>query len=382
MPTHRLREDGRRLPLAHCTTAICAAHVIEYRINLLTPHIERTSLARWFSTRATVATVSRSPRHFAPAIPRPSRMPCCRADDGPDGPSASSPASCADRGVDAAARRGQMFKLKFFHHVLGARYTARTLWWAAWANKLDVVKYLREHGCEWTWETPAYAAEAGNYQVLKYALENGCPVNQATTLCAAKGGDLGCLIYAIDRGVPVGRSTLRDCADGECVYYALTKGCPLPEFSLRSEAVKRAFTYAFEKLDANGFEVPGRAWFEEHNALKPPPRRLHARKAAKAEPPTKPEPAKIVEVIPADGKKLPSDWFEKLKDLKVIAPSVSERRKRLRALLTELEKQSENITYGLYLALTEELRKSYESTEDDSSPRTEWDDPELFLPMI
>lgn len=363
--------------------------------------LKMTEMSTMLSDRLARSIVSSILRRFRLGVPSPTdfttriasfvtRRPssmcgCCLGDDR-DGPPTTDPhaASFSNRRLDAYARRGQVLKMKLCHHLLCARYTSRTMWWAAWANRLDVVKYLHERGCEWTWETTAYAAERGNYKVLKYAMESGCPTNHTTTLYAAKGGDLGCLIYAIDHGVPVGRATLRECADAECVYYALTKGCPLPEFSLRSEAVKQAFAQAFAKLDDIAFEVPGRAWFEEHNRLKPPPRRMFIRKKSTPQkPPQKPEPANVVAPIPSDARnKLSSDWATKLNNLKTIAPSVKERRRRLRSLLDELEKQSECVTYGLYLALTEELRRSYEATGTNTTPRTEWDDPELFLPMI
>ena len=46
---------------------------------------------------------------------------------------------------------------------------------AAKAGQLDVLKYLRKHGCPWDEWTCFTAASEGHLDVLKYARENGCP---------------------------------------------------------------------------------------------------------------------------------------------------------------------------------------------------------------
>lgn len=64
-----------------------------------------------------------------------------------------------------------------------------------------------------------------------------------------------------------------------------------------------------------------------------------------------------------------------------VPSSVKARRKQLRELMDELAEQAENITSGLYFALCEELRKSYDAA-GAAEPRKAWDDPELLLPMV
>ena len=68
------------------------------------------------------------------------------------------------------------------------------------------------------------------------------------------------------------------------------------------------------------------------------------------------------------------------RDARVLS-SVKARRKQLRELMDELAEQAENITSGLYFALCEELRKSYDAA-GAAEPRKAWDDPELLLPMV
>uniref|UniRef100_A0A7R9T3Z4 Uncharacterized protein n=1 Tax=Ostreococcus sp. 'lucimarinus' TaxID=242159 RepID=A0A7R9T3Z4_9CHLO len=308
---------------------------------------------------------------------------CCRDDDAPTTDHRAR--TWAARRVDACARRGELGRMKFWRAITGTPYTARTMWWAAWANHLDVVTHLRDEGCAWDWMTPAFAAERGNFRVLRFALDRGCPSNAATTRMAAKSGDLGCLTYAIDAGVPVTRATLRECPDGECVAQALKRGCPLQEFALRSATVKEAFVEAFAKLEREGIDVPGRAEFEDRNRLKAKPNRRMLRMKPKAAVEEKivPPPAKVVERPEADAKRpeLPTGFLERLNNLEVAPSSVKARRKQLRELMDELAEQAENITSGLYFALCEELRKSYDAA-GAAEPRKAWDDPELLLPMV
>lgn len=74
-------------------------------------------------------------------------------------------------------------------------------------------------------------------------------------------------------------------------------------------------------------------------------------------------------------------YTERLNNLEVAPSSVKARRKQLRELMDELAERAENITSGLYFALCEELRKSYDAA-GAAEPRKAWDDPELLLPMV
>jgi hypothetical protein len=76
----------------------------------------------------------------------------------------------------------------------------------------------------------------------------------------------------------------------------------------------------------------------------------------------------------------PSRRASVARDARVLS-SVKARRKQLRELMDELAEQAENITSGLYFALCEELRKSYDAA-GAAEPRKAWDDPELLLPMV
>ena len=313
-------------------------------------------------------------------------MPACCGDD--DAPTTDRRADTwAARRVDACARRGALARMKLWRAITGTSYTARTMWFAAHGNHADVVRYLRDEGCAWDWMTPAFAAARGNFRIMRFALDRGCPRNSATTTSAARAGDLGCLTYAMDAGVPVTGATLRDCPDGECVAQALRRGCPLPERALRSATTKEAFVEAFAKLEREGFDVPGRAAFEDANRLRAKPNRrmlrIKPRAAAEETAAATAPTAKIVERPAADAKRpeLPAGFLERLNDLNVAPSNVKARRKRLRELMDELTEQAENITSGLYFALCEELRNSYDAA-GAAEPRRAWDDPELLLPMV
>lgn len=61
---------------------------------------------------------------------------------------------------------------------------ARTISKAAQNGHLDVIKYARENGCEWSADTFSEASTEWHLDTLKYAREHGCPWDKNQCLAA------------------------------------------------------------------------------------------------------------------------------------------------------------------------------------------------------
>jgi hypothetical protein len=73
---------------------------------------------------------------------------------------------------------------------------------AARGGHLELVKHLREKGCEWDEWTCAAAAQEGHVHVLEYLRTNGCPWNSDACSCAAGGDQLDTLKWLREHGCP------------------------------------------------------------------------------------------------------------------------------------------------------------------------------------
>ena len=57
---------------------------------------------------------------------------------------------------------------------------------AAKGGQLEVLQWLREHGCPWGPDTCLFAAERGHLAVLQWARANACPWNRYKCLASAR----------------------------------------------------------------------------------------------------------------------------------------------------------------------------------------------------
>ena len=70
-------------------------------------------------------------------------------------------------------------------------------------GRLEVLKWLRAHGCEWDERTCAWAAEGGHLDVLQWARENGCQWYSGWVCsAAAEGRNLEMLQWLKQNGCP------------------------------------------------------------------------------------------------------------------------------------------------------------------------------------
>src|SRR5207248_7653027 len=60
--------------------------------------------------------------------------------------------------------------------------------WAAFGGNLEVLKWARANGCDWSSRTCMRAAQNGHLEVLKWARANGCKWDNSICVCADLNG--------------------------------------------------------------------------------------------------------------------------------------------------------------------------------------------------
>ena len=93
---------------------------------------------------------------------------------------------------------------------------------------LEVLKHVRERGCEWDASTCYYAAGGGHLEVLKWLRANGCEWGESTCAAAAQGGRLEVLKWLRANGCPWDLSTYQAARDEEhhdLLEWAVANGC-------------------------------------------------------------------------------------------------------------------------------------------------------------
>ena len=93
----------------------------------------------------------------------------------------------------------------------------RVLAEAAGSGNLELVRWLRDEGCDWSVWACRFAAETGRLQVLQWLRANGCPWDVDTCKFAALNGQMATLRWARENGCPWDVQT-RDRAAAELGY--------------------------------------------------------------------------------------------------------------------------------------------------------------------
>lgn len=115
---------------------------------------------------------------------------------------------------------------------------------AAGAGRLDALRWLRAHGCEWDARTCKAAAYGGHLELLRWAREHGCPWDAEACRSAAISGNLDRLKYLRRHGFPWDARTclgaVRVC-NLEMLQWCVDQGCPINvEECIRNARVKWA----------------------------------------------------------------------------------------------------------------------------------------------
>jgi hypothetical protein len=114
--------------------------------------------------------------------------------------------------------------------------------YAARIGSLEILKYLRDHGCPWNVFTCDEAAASGNLKLLKWARAEGCPWDTATFTRAASGvADPKIFEFLFREGCPWTDEVvmhLVDVSKWGLVRWAVERGCPYEEEILREAGKK------------------------------------------------------------------------------------------------------------------------------------------------
>ena len=132
----------------------------------------------------------------------------------------------------AAAQEGHVHVLEYLR-TNGCPWNGTACTVAAAGNHLDTLKWLREHGCPWDEETIKYAAEAGKFASVKWLHEHGCPGWNADLFATAVlNGSLKMLMWMHENGCPWdSESTELAAMDGhlEMLTWLHENGCPISD---------------------------------------------------------------------------------------------------------------------------------------------------------
>ena len=93
---------------------------------------------------------------------------------------------------------------------------------------MEILMWLRAHGCPWDNRTCAEAAEEGHLEVLQWALRNGCPCNTAV-LIVVEDRDWEALKMLHENGCPWDEEALDiaiECGSWTCLKYLVDNKCP------------------------------------------------------------------------------------------------------------------------------------------------------------
>jgi hypothetical protein len=145
-----------------------------------------------------------------------------------------------DEVLIGAAESGSMLKLQWLQLHNRCELPDNICNYAARSGTIDVLKWLKEHGCVYDTHTCAGAAAGARTDVLQYLRDERCESNQRACVAAARSGHLATLQWLRERGRPWPAE--RMCGDAawsgsiEMLLYLKQQGCVFNEFTMRSAA--------------------------------------------------------------------------------------------------------------------------------------------------
>jgi hypothetical protein len=99
-----------------------------------------------------------------------------------------------------AAENGNLELMKYLKENGCEWNRASTCSAAAKGGNLNVLKWLRDQGCSWDGETCNSAASTGNFEILKWAIANHCALGKEVIQIAAREGYFEIMFWLLEHG--------------------------------------------------------------------------------------------------------------------------------------------------------------------------------------
>lgn len=99
--------------------------------------------------------------------------------------------------VDKIVKYGKLGSLKYLHEINPFILNKYLISNAAYYGHLHIIKWAKQHGCEWNEFATSKAAETGKLQTLRWLILHGCPYNQFILMSAIETKQLHIINFVI-----------------------------------------------------------------------------------------------------------------------------------------------------------------------------------------
>jgi len=172
------------------------------------------------------------------------------------------------KALNGAAEGGHLELVKHLREK-GCEWDESTCAAAAQEGHVHVLEHLRTNDCPWDEESMAYAASEGQLDTLKWLHEHGCPWDEESMPCAARAGKFASLKWLHEHGCPGwDEYTFAAAASGgnlEMIKWMHDNGCPWDEGATEQAAVDDNLEI-LKWLHENGCQISDEACSEAANS--------------------------------------------------------------------------------------------------------------------
>jgi hypothetical protein len=141
-----------------------------------------------------------------------------------------------------AAESGSTIKLQWLHVRFGSRLPEDACNYAARSGSINMLKWLKQHGCVYDNASCRAAAAGAHTHVLQHLRDEGCEWDCWTCAAAAVHGHLSTLQWLYEQGCPWSADRICGAAaysgSIEMLHYLKQQGCVFNAWTMRSAAVQ------------------------------------------------------------------------------------------------------------------------------------------------
>jgi Ankyrin repeats (many copies) len=145
-----------------------------------------------------------------------------------------------DEVLIGAAAAASVPKLQWLHTQQGCELPEGICDWAAKSGSTDILRWLKEHGSEFTADTCKGAAAGAHTHVLQFLRDEGCEWDETACYIAARFGHLPTLKWLHEQGCPWEPdeicSDAAECGSMEMLLYLRQQGCDFNEETMANAA--------------------------------------------------------------------------------------------------------------------------------------------------